>query len=149
MVRPARREDLPRVIELLQQMSIDAPREDLSTPLREEYERAPDAIQADPGRQVLVLEIEGVILGTAAFMVVPNLSYIGRPHTIIDNVVVDDGQRNKGYGEALVRHCLDLAREAGCSRLSLTTDMRRTDAHRFYERLGFKHSHKGYRYSFY
>jgi len=45
-----------------------------------------------------------------------------------------------------MRHCLDVARAAGCTRLSLSTDARRTDAHRFYERLGFKPSHRGYRY---
>jgi GNAT superfamily N-acetyltransferase len=47
-----------------------------------------------------------------------------------------------------VRHCLEIARDAGCTRLSLTTDARRVDAHRFYERLDFKHSHRGYRYTF-
>ena len=33
----------------------------------------------------------------------------------------------------------------GCSLVQLTTDKSRTDAHRFYENLGFKASHEGYK----
>lgn len=35
------------------------------------------------------------------------------------------------------------SRQRGCKRLQLTTDKRRLDAHRFYERLGFVKSHEG------
>jgi GNAT superfamily N-acetyltransferase len=35
------------------------------------------------------------------------------------------------------------ARQRGCALIQLTTDKTRTDAHRFYERLGFVASHEG------
>jgi GNAT superfamily N-acetyltransferase len=35
------------------------------------------------------------------------------------------------------------ARQRGCALIQLTTDKARTDAHRFYERLGFVASHEG------
>jgi hypothetical protein len=35
------------------------------------------------------------------------------------------------------------ARRRACSLVQLTTDKSRTDAHRFYERLGFVASHEG------
>ena len=38
---------------------------------------------------------------------------------------------------------MDRARELGCRLVQLTTDTRRTDAHRFYERLGFEATHIG------
>lgn len=148
MIRDARREDLPRLVELLQQMSLDEPRERTSESLDDAYYRAFDKIEAAKGQRLLVIEAAGRVIGTASLAIVANLSYRGRPHAIVDNVVVADGERGKGYGEALIRFCLDQAQAAGCTRLSLTTDLRRTDAHRFYERLGFKHSHRGYRYSF-
>jgi len=147
-VRDATRADLPRLVELLQQMSLDGPREELADPLPERYYRAFAAIEADPRQRLLVVEVDGRLVGTATLVIVPNLSYGGRPHAIVDNVVVDETERSKGYGEALVRRCLEVAREAGCTRLALTTDMRRHDAHRFYERLGFRHSHRGYRFTF-
>jgi GNAT superfamily N-acetyltransferase len=147
-VRDATRADLPRLVALLQQMSLDEPREDIADPLPDRYYRAFAAVEADPRQRLLVVEVDGRLVGTATLVIVPNLSYGGRPHAIVDNVVVDETERGKGYGEALVRRCLEEAREAGCTRLALTTDMRRHDAHRFYERLGFRHSHRGYRFTF-
>jgi GNAT superfamily N-acetyltransferase len=38
---------------------------------------------------------------------------------------------------------IEEARRRGCALVQLTTDKRRTDAHRFYERLGFAASHEG------
>ncbi len=147
-VREARREDLPALVALLQQMSLDAPREEPGPPLPSEYARAFADIDADPRTRLLVAEVDGRVLGTASFALFPSLSYRGRPHAVIENVVVDAPSRGKGIGEALIARCLDLAREAGCARLSLVTDKRRTDAHRFYERLGFTPSHLGYIYRF-
>ena len=37
------------------------------------------------------------------------------------------------------------ARAAGCSLMQLTTHRTRDRAHRFYERLGYEPSHKGYK----
>ena len=39
----------------------------------------------------------------------------------------------------------DRARAAGCGQMQLTTNRSRTDAHRFYDRLGFTPSHIGYK----
>ncbi len=46
---------------------------------------------------------------------------------------------------ALVRGASREARQAGCYKLSLTSNKRRSDAHRFYEGAGFKATHEGYR----
>jgi hypothetical protein len=40
---------------------------------------------------------------------------------------------------------LERARERGCGLAQLTTDKRRTDAHRFYASLGFQASHEGFK----
>jgi GNAT superfamily N-acetyltransferase len=40
---------------------------------------------------------------------------------------------------------LDQARKRGCRLAQLTSDKRRAEAHRFYERLGFADSHSGYK----
>ncbi|HXH21222.1 MAG TPA: GNAT family N-acetyltransferase [Dehalococcoidia bacterium] len=145
LIRDATAADLPRVVELLQQMSLDEPRESPGPPLPRSYYDALAAIERDANHRLLVLCEGESVLATASFFVVPNISYGGRPHAIIENVVVDAAERGHGVGAALVRHCIELAREAGCTRLSLSTDARRADAHRFYERLGFVASHRGYR----
>lgn len=52
-------------------------------------------------------------------------------------LAVDGDARGQGIGEALVRACLDRAREAGKRRMVLSTGAEMRAAHRLYERLGF------------
>ncbi|MFE0649706.1 GNAT family N-acetyltransferase [Streptomyces sp. NPDC059534] len=53
-------------------------------------------------------------------------------------LVVSPEARGRGVGEALVRACVERARDLpGCARLVLSTDVSMVAAHRIYERLGF------------
>ena len=61
----------------------------------------------------------------------------------VEAVRVAPSERGHGLGAELVGWAVDAAREAGCVVVQLTTDKSRTDAHRFYERLGFVASHEG------
>lgn len=58
--------------------------------------------------------------------------------SIIEDVVVDEAMRGKGVGEALMRHALDLARQAGASGVSLTSRPERVAANRLYQSMGFE-----------
>ncbi len=145
-IREATEADLPRLVELLAQLSPDEPdREDLSEPLPFAYHLMLRHIQETPGNRIFVLEVRKRIVGTVALSVFPNLSHTGTPYAIIENVIVDAKHRSKGYGEALIRHAVEEARKAGCYKVSLTSNKRRTEAHRFYERLGFQRTHEAFR----
>ena len=145
-IRPAQASDLEVLIALLQQLSLDEPREDPGALAK--YKIALAEVQADPRQTLLVAVEDGVAVGMTVFIVVPNLSHVGRPYAMVEDVVVDQAQRGQGYGEALMRRAIDMAREAGCYKLVFTSNRRRTDAHRFYERLGFTPSHFGFRMDF-
>jgi ribosomal protein S18 acetylase RimI-like enzyme len=56
---------------------------------------------------------------------------------VIEDVVVDAVQRRKGIGEALVRHAIDRARQAGADGVSLTSNPRREAANQLYRSMGF------------
>jgi ribosomal protein S18 acetylase RimI-like enzyme len=144
-VRQAVESDLPRVVELLAQLGPDDPeREDTSSPLPYYYHLV--FREMGQGKQrLLVAESRGRIVGTLVLVIVPNLSHKSTPYAIIENVVVDARHRSKGYGEALIRHAVQEAREAGCYKVSLTSNKLRTEAHRFYERLGFERTHEAFR----
>jgi GNAT superfamily N-acetyltransferase len=43
----------------------------------------------------------------------------------------------------MMRWAIDEARRRGCSGVQLTTNNSRKDAHRFYQRLGFRPTHVG------
>ncbi len=145
-IREATEADLPQLVPLLAQLGPDDPeREDLSEPLRYEYHMMMRQILETPGQTVFVLVERRKIVGTAALTVSPNLSHKGTPHATIENVVVDAKVRSKGYGELLVGHLIEAARDAGCYKVELTSNKRRTEAHRFYERLGFARTHEAFR----
>jgi ribosomal protein S18 acetylase RimI-like enzyme len=57
---------------------------------------------------------------------------------LIEDVVVDDAHRRKGIGEALVRHAIDMARQAGADGVSLTSNPRREAANQLYRSMGFQ-----------
>jgi len=145
-IRDATEDDLPRIVELLALLSLDEPREDLGPPLPEGYRRAFRDVLADAKQRQLVLEDGGRIVGLTTLIIVPNLSHQGRPWAQVENVVVDQEQRSAGFGEQLMRTAIDLAREAGCYKLVLTSNKGRADAHRFYSRLGFRATHEGFRF---
>jgi ribosomal protein S18 acetylase RimI-like enzyme len=58
--------------------------------------------------------------------------------SIIEDVIVDGTLRRQGIGEALVRHAIDLAREAGADGVSLTSNPRREAANLLYQAMGFQ-----------
>ncbi len=147
-IRRATEADLPRLVELLQQLSLGDNRELPAEPLPESYRAALRQIEADPRQRLLVAECEGRVVATLTLGIVPNLSHRGRPWAFVENVVVDAAERSKGYGEVLMRYAIEEARVAGCYKLVLTSNKRRHEAHRFYERLGFVASHEGFRMLF-
>ena len=59
-------------------------------------------------------------------------------------LVVDERVRGTGVGRAIVDEAERWARARKCKRLIVTTALRRTDAHAFYERIGFTHTGRRY-----
>jgi GNAT superfamily N-acetyltransferase len=145
LIRPATEHDLPRIVELLQQLSLDNRREDLGPPLPNVCLNVFRRLEADPGQHLLVVEDDARIVGSVTIIVSPNLSHQGTPWAEVENMVVDDAARGQGHGEALIHEAIEIARRAGCYKLTLTSNNQRTDAHRFYERVGFKQTHRGFR----
>jgi GNAT superfamily N-acetyltransferase len=56
----------------------------------------------------------------------------------IDELVVDQNHRSRGIGGLLLQQLISIARSKGCRRIELDSALRREEAHRFYERHGFK-----------
>lgn len=66
----------------------------------------------------------------------------------IEDVIVDGSQRGKGLGEALTRHALQVAKDAGATTVDLTSRPSREAANRLYQRVGFERRETNiYRYN--
>lgn len=61
------------------------------------------------------------------------------------NAPISLSARGQGLGARLIEWAVDESRRQGCQLVQLTSDSARTDAHRFYERLGFTGSHVGFK----
>ena len=142
-VREATESDLPRLIALMTQLRPDDP--EAEDPSRLGHYAAVLARMTAQGQRVFVVEAEGEVAGALVLTLVENITRQGTRYAIIENVIVDDAARGKRIGEALARHAVEAAREAGCYKVSLTSNKRRTEAHRFYKRLGFQQTHEAFR----
>ncbi|MDI2020983.1 Ribosomal protein S18 acetylase RimI [Arthrobacter sp. 31Cvi3.1E] len=140
-LRRARRGDLPRILALLADDQLGAVRESADDPAP--YERAFDAIDADPAHLLVVGELNGEVVATFQVSYIPGLSRKGSWRSQIEAVRVSGVLRGQGVGALMIQWAIDQARERGCSLVQLTTDKSRVAAHRFYERLGFVASHEG------
>jgi GNAT superfamily N-acetyltransferase len=146
-MRRATRQNLPRIVEMLADDAIGATREALADPLPREYWDAFDAIQTDPNQYLAVAELDGVVVGCLQLTFVPGLTRLGMWRAIVEGVRVDSARRGARIGETMLAWAIEEACRRGCGLIQLTTDKRRTDAHRFYERLGFVASHEGMKLS--
>jgi len=66
------------------------------------------------------------------------------PVALITALVVSERARGRGVGRALVERAVDTARRWECTRLLVTTHVRRAGAHAFYERIGFEFTGRRY-----
>ena len=78
------------------------------------------------------------VVGTYALLVMHNLAHSGTPSAIAEDVVVSPDYQGKGIGRQLMAHAVQLARDAGCYKLALSSNAKRQSAHAFYESLGFQ-----------
>jgi GNAT superfamily N-acetyltransferase len=142
-IRSAMRDDLPTIVELLADDILGERREDAGGPLPPAYVAAFEAIEADARNELIVVEDVGVVVGVLQLTFIPGLTHRGGERTQIEGVRVAASHRSQGVGRQLFDWAIERARERGCRMVQLTTDKRRTDAHRFYESLGFVASHEG------
>ena len=144
VARRAERADLPRLLELLADDVLGKNREGVGS-IDPAYARAFDTIESDRNQTLLVAELDGRVVGMLQLTFIPGLSRRGAWRANIEAVRVDSALRGQGIGGWLINCALDSARERRCRLAQLTSDKRRTEAHRFYGRLGFEASHVGYK----
>jgi GNAT superfamily N-acetyltransferase len=102
-----------------------------------------EEISADPNHALVVGEREGEVVACLQLTFIPGLSRGGMRRALVEAVRVRQDLRGQGVGEQLMQDAMARARTRGCGVIQLTTDKRRTAAHRFYARLGFEASHEG------
>ncbi|MFC5571303.1 GNAT family N-acetyltransferase [Lysobacter yangpyeongensis] len=132
-LRPATREDVPLILALIRELA--------------EYEREPDAVQADeatlaanlfgarPGAEVVIADADGEPAGFALFF--HNFStWLGRRGLYLEDLFVRPRFRGLGVGQVLMAYLARLAVERDCGRFEWSVLDWNTPAIDFYRRLG-------------
>ncbi|MCX6632573.1 MAG: GNAT family N-acetyltransferase [Candidatus Solibacter sp.] len=133
-IRDASEDDLPAVLRILAESGIDGGESFTQEEAREHFAR----IRRRPGFRLLVAEVDGEIAGTYVLQIMEKLGKRGTPAGVVEDVAVLPSRQGQGIGRAMMEHAQDACRRAGCYKLALSSNLRREDAHRFYDSLGFE-----------
>ena len=143
--REATEADLPFLDALIGQDEVAARRDGIPPDNDRQQREAMHAIAADPNHELWIVEREGAPVASFHLSYLPGVSRQGAWRGQIESVRVVEEMRGQGVGETMMRWAMARCREHGCGVVQLTSDRQREAAHRFYERLGFKPTHTGFK----
>ena len=137
MIREAKRDDLPGLLELYLHLHEDSLPEDPAP-----FQRAWERILADADHHVIVCEQDGARVSSCVCVVIPNLTRGARPYALVENVVTRADCRHRGFATACLQRAADIAKSAGCYKLMLLTGAKDEPTLNFYRRAGFNDTDK-------
>ncbi len=147
--RKAKKDDVPEIVKMIANDELGKQREDYQEPLPEKYYQAFENIDCDINQELIVIENEeNEVIGTLQLTFIQYLTYQGGIRAQIEAVRIREDQRGKGIGEKLFKWAINRLKEKGAHLLQLTTDKKRPEALKFYEKLGFTASHDGMKLHF-
>jgi PhnO protein len=124
-MRPASPWDAPRISELLGQLGWNTT-----------SDQVVDGLDVS-STEVTVAESDDQVVGVIA-ITTRHQFHRGAMVTTIDTLIVDERHRSRGIGELLVDVAVDSATGNDAQAIEVASHLRRVDARRFYERLGFQ-----------
>ncbi|MBX4859015.1 GNAT family N-acetyltransferase [Rhizobium sophorae] len=144
-IRQARKDDLPALVAMFAADALGGHGDSTEPEAFPDYLRAFAVIEASPDQTLYVAERGGEVVGTFQTMVTTSLTGRGSSAMIIEAVQTRADMRGQGVGGLMIEFAIAEAKGRGIGRVALTSNAIRKDAHRFYERLGFKPSHLGFK----
>jgi GNAT superfamily N-acetyltransferase len=132
-IRPAKHEDIDKILALMVDLEIDDQVLDLAT-----AETIFKRMQSYPNYTIYVAVAEGEIIGAFSLLIMDNLAHMGAPSGIVEDVVVHSSWRGQGIGKQMMQFAIQQCQKAGCYKMALSSNLIREQAHRFYDQLGFQ-----------
>ena len=145
LIRRARETDLPELIRIFAADDLGGHGDTADEEAFEDYLRAFHVIDHSSNEQLFVAELAGEVVGTFQILFNRTLTGRGSLAMIVEAVHSRPDMRGRGIGEAMMAYAVEDAKRRDCRLVQLTSNSARTDAHRFYERLGFVRSHYGFK----
>lgn len=96
-----------------------------------------EEIQNDPNSFLLVCEIDQKVIGTAHLHICLDALVENRPFGVVERVIITEHVQSKGYGSELMKAIENICIQKNCLKIFLTSGVSRSEAHHFYEKLGY------------
>lgn len=136
-IRPIQFQELSLLLDLYKHLSPTDPRPD-----GERLQQVWQQLFNDPKITCWVVDREGTLVSSCILVIVPNLTRNARSYGLIENVVTHADYRRQGIGKRLMQHVLQFAWSQNCYKVMLMSDVKRKEAHQFYEQVGFSRDRK-------
>ena len=131
-IRRANREDLVEIIALFASDTIGGHADTTAPDALPDYLAAFERIAAIPNVTLYVAELDGAVVGTFQTTLLTTLSGRGSSNLLIEAVQTRKDMRGRGIGAMMMRFAVDTARAQGLSKVQLSSNKERIDAHRFF-----------------
>lgn len=142
-ISEARKDELKEIVNLLTDDVLGQTRERKTVFLN--YEEAYKSIWRDLNQNLLSLKKGDELIGTLQLSFLPNLTFSGSLRAQIEGVRIKKNYQGQGLGKLFFQSALEMAKEHGAKIVQLTTNKEREESHHFYEALGFKGTHTGFK----
>jgi GNAT superfamily N-acetyltransferase len=133
-IREANEADLPAVLHAYDEAGIGGGVSFTAEEASEQFAR----LRQYPSYRVFVAETDGTIAGTYALIILDNLAKRGARAGVVEDVAVLPAFQGRGIGRSMMEHAREECRYAGCYKMTLSSNVAREGAHRFYDALGFE-----------
>ena len=139
LVRPAQLPDLAQFLALYQQFVPEDPilPSDIA-------EARFNEILSHPGMTLFGGFVGDQLVATCTLIIIPNMTRVGAPYALIENVVTDQNHRQKGYGRKVLDAAVAKAFDAQCYKVMLLTGTHNPGTLKFYGNCGFSQSKTGF-----
>ena len=133
-IRPAGLDDIPQLLALYKLLDVEPEPE---MPIEQARKRFLDLASA-PGHRIYIAELEQKIVGTFALIFIGGISHGARDSCIVEDVVVAPEVQGAGIGKQMMRFAMERCASGDCYKMVLSSHLSRSNAHQFYDSLGFR-----------
>ena len=132
-IRLAKKQDLP----ILNRLYADMDERSLMSD--KEITAIWNQIEQVPNHYIYLAYLEDKEIGTFSLLFMPTMMHQGfHRSAILDSVTIATAYRRQGFGKQMMQKALKVSVDAGCYKVTLSSNLKRDRAHKFYESLGFK-----------
>jgi GNAT superfamily N-acetyltransferase len=133
IIRPATEHDIAALLNLYRDAGIDG---EIGFSIEEATAHLA-VLRSYPYFRVFVALVGEVVAGTYELVILDSMAKRGRRSGLVEAVAVHPQQQGHGIGRAMMQHALEQCRLASCYKMALSSNLKREQAHLFYDSLGF------------